>query len=381
MSVAIDCVEFARLLTKEAYLQGARYVTVRFHDEKITRLHYDNCPVELFEAYPEWLALLNNSMAQKGAAILSVISEDPFVMVGIDPTKPATNTRAAHEACKEFYRALDSGKLSWCIVGAAAPAWATVVFPDLSPEEAYEKLWDSIFTATRVDQLDPIAAWENHRQGFSSRKVWLNDQKFVALHLTNSLGTDLTVKLNDQGIWQGIGDVTSEGIPFFPNMPTEEVFTTPHRLGTEGVVFSSMPLIHHGNLVENFSLTFENGRVISYHAEVGNDVLTSIFNTDERSGFLGEVALVPFSSPIRQTGILFYNTLFDENAACHLAVGQGFSDCLIGGCEMSEDDLVMSGVNQSATHVDFMIGTHDLSIYGINIEGSKVPIFHNGEWV
>jgi aminopeptidase len=380
LSASTDCLEFVRILTAEAYRQKARRVTVRFGDEAVTRLHYENCAVEVFEAFPEWQALLNNSMAQQGAAILSVISENPLALTGIDQRKLVASAQAAHVACKEFYDGMDQGRVVWCIVGGAAPAWAQHVFPTLSPKEATDALWEAIFTTTRVNTPDPIAAWEQHRVSFNERKAWLNSQHFETLRYRNDLGTDLSIGLNNKGIWLGGGDVTAEGREFFPNMPTEEIFTTPNRLHAEGVVYSSMPLVHHGNLVEDFSLVFEGGRVTQCHAKTGKDVLEAIFAVDDDACRLGECALVPWTSPIRQSGILFYNTLYDENASCHLALGQGFPDCLEGGRHMDEEKLRAAGVNKSATHVDFMIGTSDLDITGIRPDGSELTIFRKGEW-
>jgi aminopeptidase len=380
LSISTDCVEFARLLTEEAYRAGARHVTVRFGDEKIARLHFENCALEVFEVFPEWQALLNNSLAREGAAVLSIISEDPLALTGVDQNKLVANARASHTACKEFYDGIDQGRVVWCIAGAAAPAWAEHVFPKLTPSEALEALWEAIFKTVRVDTADPLAAWAQHRASFNERKAWLNAQHFDALRYTNKLGTDLTIGLNTKGIWQGGGDVTTDGTEFFPNMPTEEIFTTPDRLRADGVVYSSMPLVHHGSLIENFSLTFKDGRVTSCDAQVGKDVLEAIFAVDEDAAHLGECALVPWTSPLRASGILFYNTLYDENASCHLAVGQGFPDCLEGGQQMDEDELKAFGVNKSATHVDFMIGTEDLRIVGIKSDSTEVPIFLEGEW-
>lgn len=381
LSASVDNIEFARLLTEQAYLQGARQVTVRYGDDKLARLHYEHCALEVFENFPDWQALLNNSMAHKGAAVLSLTGSDPKALEGVDQNKLVAQSRSSHIACKEFYDSIDQGKTVWCIAGAATPDWAKYVFPDLPVDEAVEKLWQAIFKTVRVDENDPVAAWENHRRSFNERKVWLNAQHFDALHYTNSLGTDLIVGLNAKGIWQGGGDVTVDGTEFFPNMPTEEIFTTPDRLRADGIVYSSMPLVHHGNLVEDFSLTFKDGKVSDYSARIGREVLEAIFSVDEGAARLGECALVPWTSPIRESGVLFYNTLFDENASCHLAVGQGFPDCLEGGQEMSEDELLAAGVSKSASHVDFMIGTADLSIDGIRVDGSVVAIFKDGEWV
>jgi aminopeptidase len=380
LSISTDCVEFARLLTDEAYRAGARHVTVRFGDEKIARSHFDNCALEVFETFPDWQALLNNSLAREGAAVLNVLSEDPLALTGVDQNKLVASARASHTACKEFYDGIDQGRVVWCIVGAAAPAWAEHVFPELSPSEALAALWEAIFKTVRIDTPDPLAAWDQHRASFNERKAWLNNQHFDALHYTNSLGTDLTVGLNSKGLWQGGGDVTVEGTEFFPNMPTEEIFTTPDRLRASGVVYSSMPLVHHGSLIKDFSLSFSDGRVTDCKAKTGQDVLEAIFAVDEDAARLGECALVPWTSPIRESGILFYNTLYDENASCHLAVGQGFPDCLEGGQELDEDALKAAGVNKSATHVDFMIGTKDLSIVGVKQDGTEVKIFDRGEW-
>ena len=380
LSISLDCAEFARMLTAEAYAQGARRVTVRYGDEKIARLHYENCALEVFETFPQWQALLNNSMATEGAAILSVLSEDPTALMGIDQAKLVANARAGHEACKPFYDCMDQGKVVWCIVGAAAPAWAQHVFPDLPVDEAVDRLWQEILKTVRVDTADPIAAWEEHRASFNERKAWLNAQHFDRLHYTNNLGTDLVIGLNQKGLWQGGGDVTTEGRAFFPNMPTEEVFTTPDRLRADGVVYSSKPLVHYGSLIENFHITFKDGKAIDCSARVGQDVLEAIFAVDEDAVRLGECALVPWDSPIQNSGILFYNTLYDENASCHLAVGQGFPDCLEGGQDMDEETLKAHGVNKSATHVDFMIGTKDLLICGIKADGTEVMVFKDGEW-
>ena len=379
----ISSAPLVRLITQEAYDLGAHQVTVRYHDEVVERMHYDHCPMDVFETMPEWSALLNNSMAQNGAAILSIDSDDPEAMTGVDPQKLRARAQASHTACKPFYEALDFGRCVWCIVGGAAPAWAKKVFPELPEDEAMDALWEAIFTTVRLTSDDPaeaIAAWRAHRESFVARSKWLNDQHFDALHYTNSYGTDLTLGMTDRHIFTGGGDTTVDGVQFFPNMPTEEIFTSPDRNRAEGTVVSALPLVHHGSLIENFSLTFHEGRVVELHAEKGEDILRSIVEVDENSCHLGEAALVPFDSPIRNSGVLFYSTLYDENASCHLALGQGFPDCYIGGYDMTEDELFAAGVNKSATHVDFMIGTEDLNIDGIKKDGTVVPIFRNGNW-
>jgi aminopeptidase len=381
LQAAADCLPFARLLVEEAYLAGAKHVTVSLHDEAISRLHYDHCALEEFQKVAEWAALRNNSMAREGAAILSITSEDPQAMQGIDPAKPMAAAVAAHAACKEFYDALDLGRIPWCIVGAASPAWAARVFPGEDADKAVTQLWDAILTTVRITgEGDPVAAWAAHRRSFEQRAAWLNAQHFDALHYTNALGTNLTVGLNPGSIWKGGGDVTVAGLPFFPNMPTEELFTTPDPARTNGIVHSALPLSHNGTLIDDFSLTFKDGRAVACTAKSGQDMLEALIAADKGASQLGEVALIPYDSPIRNTGLLFYNTLFDENASCHLAIGKGFPDCIEGGTEMSEDELKAAGVNDSAIHVDFMIGTADLNITGIKANGEETPIFQNGNW-
>jgi len=373
-------VVLVRKLVKEAYEQGAKDVIVRYSDELTSRLHYEYKPIEAFEVFPEWQAILQNGIAKRGGAILFLTSEDPEAFNGIDQRKIAAFRKAAHEACKDWRDGMDLGKNVWCIAGAASPAWAKKVFPNLSEEDAVNKLWQAIFKTARVDVDDPIQAWEEHKASFAARKAWLNEQHFDALHYTNKLGTDLTIGLTPNSIWQGGGAETKNGTYFFPNIPTEEVYTSPDRSRAEGKVYSALPLIHDGTLIENFSFTFKDGKVTDYQAEKGYDTLKEIIEIDEGAKHLGEIALIPYTSPIRQTGILFLNTLFDENASCHLAIGMGFPDCYKGGLEMTKEDLKAAGINDSITHVDFMIGTEDLNITGIKPDGTEVPIFRNGVW-
>jgi aminopeptidase len=382
LQVSTSNVSFARTLTAAAYEAGARHVTVAFYDDAISRLHYDHCDLSVFEQYPAWQALRNNSLAEAGAAVLEITSEDPLAMTGIDPAKPVATARAAHDACRPFYDAMDHGRIVWCIAGAASPEWAHRVYPNVPVDKAVDDLWQAILTAARAsaDVPDPVAAWAAHRASFDARKAWLNAQGFSELHYHASNGTDLTVGLNPLGLWQGGGDVTAEGRPFFPNMPTEEIFSTPDYRRATGTAVASLPLVHNGSVIRDFQVTFKDGEVVAVAAREGQDVLESIIAVDAGARHLGEVSLVPYESPIRRSGLLFYNTLFDENAACHLALGQGFPDCLDGGIGMTEEELGQNGVNHSATHVDFMIGTADLQIIGARPDGTQTPIFQNGTW-
>lgn len=379
LNVPVQVVEFARKLVKCAYEHGASYVTVNWIDGAVSRYAYDYASLERFETMPAWSSERVNSMARNGAAVLTILSEDPLVMRGADQAKMRARTVAAHEACKPYYDAIDFGEMRWCIAAAASEQWAAQVFPQCSAAQATEKLWDAILDASRVNK-DPLAAWDEHQKSFSARKEWLNSQHFAALHYTASNGTDLFVGLIDKAHWEGGGQMGADGTYFFPNIPTEEVFTSPDRMRVDGVVYSALPLIHNGSPVRDFWIRFKDGQAVDFDAREGKDVLEAIITTDENSCRLGECALVPFRSPIRDTGILFYETLFDENASCHLAFGKGFPECYENGYELSCLELLNAGVNDSATHVDFMIGTEDMNISGICADGTEVEIFVDGNW-
>lgn len=380
VDASIENYELAREIAKVAYDIGAKDVIVHYNDEVITRLRYENCDVEHFQEIPKYLQELRNDYALKHAAIVTITSADPESLKGIDPQKILARNRAMHESCKTFYDHLDLGIDRWCIVGAPSVAWANKVFPEMSDEEAVEALWKAIYHVTRCDQEDPIKAWNEHRHSFERRVGILNEKKIKSLHYTNGLGTDLTIELNPDYLFAGGGSQTTDGVYSFPNIPTEEIFTSPYYLGVNGIVYSSMPLNYNGQIIDEFSMTFENGRIVNYDAKVGYDTLKSIIETDEGSHYLGEVALVPYDSPIRQMNILFYNTLFDENAACHLAVGKGFGECIENGLSYNKEQLKEKGINDSLTHVDFMIGTKDLSIVAKLQDGQEFVIFENGNY-
>ena len=380
VDASIENYELAREIAKVAYDIGAKDVIVHYNDEVITRLRYVNCDVEHFQEIPKYLQELRNDYALKHAAIVTITSADPESLKGIDPQKILARNRAMHESCKTFYDHLDLGIDRWCIVGAPSVAWANKVFPEMSDEEAVEALWKAIYHVTRCDQEDPIEAWNEHRHSFERRVGILNEKKIKSLHYTNGLGTDLTIELNPDYLFAGGGSQTTDGVYSFPNIPTEEIFTSPYYLGVNGIVYSSMPLNYNGQIIDEFSMTFENGRIVNYDAKVGYDTLKSIIETDEGSHYLGEVALVPYDSPIRQMNILFYNTLFDENAACHLAVGKGFGECIENGLSYNKEQLKEKGINDSLTHVDFMIGTKDLSIVAKLQDGQEFVIFENGNY-
>ena len=380
ISASVEVADFVHLVMEQAYKAGASDVVVEWMDSEAAKLRYQHSYMEKISQCPEWTSLMRNTMAQRGAAFLSIRSDDPRVLADVDPKKPAAAQKASRNACGPFVEAHRNGTMPWCIIGAASPKWAQAVFPDLPEQEALDRLWDAIFQTARVDSGDAVAAWEAHRQEFQKRIAWLNEQGFDALHYQNSLGTDLTVGLLPGGIWCGGGAATADGRWHFMNLPTEEVYTAPHRERTEGTVYSSMPLNFNGNLIDQFYLTFEKGRVVDFGAKQGEEVLRSILEMDEGAKYLGECALVPYDSPISNLGILFYNTLYDENASCHLAVGSGISEAIEGGMSKSREELLQVGINDSLTHVDFMFGTADLSITGIRPDGTRVPVFQNGNW-
>lgn len=377
---SIECYDLVREIAKAAYQAGAKDVIVHYTDEKISRLRYENCNREHFENIPQYLVELRNQYALRHAAIMTITSSNPEAMKGIDPLKIQTWSSAMHKACQTFYDHLDLGIDRWCIAGAPSLAWANKVFPDMSDKEAVQALWQAIFKVTRCDHNDPIEAWNDHRRSFERRVKILNEKKIKSLHYTNSLGTDLTIGLNDKYLFAGGGSYTTDGVYSFPNIPTEEIFTSPNKKSVDGIVYSAMPLNYNGNIIDEFTITFKDGRIVDYSAKQGYDVLKSIIETDEGSHYLGEVALVPYDSPIRNMGILFYNTLFDENASCHLAIGRGFSECIEDGLTMNKEQLLEKGINDSLTHVDFMIGTDDLSIVATLDDGEEFVVFENGNF-
>ena len=376
----VECADFARRVVRAAYAEGAGHVTVIWTDDAITRMGYENVDIEFFRHTPSWKVEQLDSLAEAGACFLFVEGSDPSALDGIDPAKPAAVAHARNTECLSFRNGMDFGRNVWCIAGAPVMAWAKEVFPDCSDYEAYYRLWVAILKVARADGEDPQQAWETHNAMFEKNKRLLNESHFDSLHYVSKNGTDLTVGLNAAGIWEGGAGRTVDGTVFFPNIPTEEVFTSPDRSRADGVVYSALPLVHSGQIVDDFWLRFEGGRVVDYDAARGKEVLRHVIETDENSCRLGECALISKSTPIRQSGILFYDTLYDENASCHLALGTGFPECLEGGLDLDKDALLVQGVNQSTTHVDFMIGTDDLNVTGVTPAGEEVPVFCNGSW-
>ena len=380
VNAPIEGAEFVRLVAKHAYEAGASEVHVNWSDEVMTRLKYEHAPMEVFENFPKWYADGLVDYAEKGAGFLSISCQDPELLKGIDPKKIAANNKSSSLALKEFRNYTMNDKNTWCVVSIATKSWAKRVFPDLSEDEAVEKLWEAIFNATRINTEDPIEAWKEHMANLKKKVDFLNDLQLKSLHYTSSNGTDLVVELPEGHIWAGGGAVDSKCVNFAPNMPTEEVYTMPLKTGVNGIVYNTKPLNYGGKLIDGFWLKFKDGKVVDYDAEVGKETLTDLLNIDEGAKYLGEVALVPYSSPISQSNIVFLNTLFDENASCHFALGKAYPTNIKGGSEMTDEELEAHGVNTSITHVDFMIGSKDMSIIGETKSGEKVQIFKDGNW-
>ena len=381
LQAPVERADFARRVVAAAYRAGAGHVTVIWQDDAVSRLTYENCDLSFFRHTPSWQVEQLNSLAQDGAAFLFLEGRDPSVLKGIDPAKPAAASKARNTECKVFRDGMDFGRNVWCIAGVPVQAWASEVFPRLSPAEALYRLWVLILEVSRADGEDPESAWETHNASFEKAKRFLNGHRFDALRYEAANGTDLTVGLPAGHVWDGGAGRTQSGVTFFPNIPTEEVFTSPDRLRADGIVHASMPLVHAGQIVRDFWLRFEGGRVVDFGAEQGYEVLRHVIETDEGSCRLGECALVSKNTPIRQSETLFFDTLYDENASCHLALGKGFPECVAGGVSLDEEGLLARGVNQSATHVDFMIGTDDMNIYGVSADGQETPVFTSGQWV
>lgn len=376
----IECAPITRVIAETAYREGARDVVIVWNDELFAKVRFLNAPEEVFEEFPDWQKDLYLSYMRKGAAFLTISANDPELMKDVNSERMMKAQKASSIALKEYREQLMSNKNVWCVISIPTVSWAKKVFPQSSESEAMEKLWEAIFRTVRVDQKDPVAAWSDHKTNLKKRMDYLNSLQLKELHYKNSLGTDLTVELPEGHLWLGGSEFTPEGVEFVANMPTEEVFTLPKKTGVNGKVISSMPLNYNGNLIENFSLTFKEGRIVDFTADRGYEALKNLVGTDEGSHYLGEVALVPYDSPISNAKILFYNTLFDENASCHLAIGKAYPVCLKGGERLSSEELAKAGVNDSFEHEDFMVGTKDLEITGVTLDGKEVVIFQQGNF-
>lgn len=379
LTAPLAALPLVRRIAAHAYKAGAGVVTPIFSDEELTLARFHHASDISFDRAANWLYEGMAKAYANGAARLAVAGDNPALLAGEDPAKVSRLNKATSVAYQPALEKIAGFDINWNIVSYPAPAWAALVFPDLSVVEAMRALADAIFAVSRVDNNDPVAVWADHNRQLKKRSTWLNDERFSALHFIGP-GTDLTVGLADDHEWHGGASVAKNGITCNPNIPTEEVFTTPHAHRVEGYVCSTKPLSHQGTLLDGISMKFEKGRVVEAHAAKGEAVLNELLDTDEGARRLGEVALVPHSSPISASGLLFYNTLFDENAACHIALGQCYSKCFHNGGSLSAEEIAARGGNRSLIHVDWMIGSGNIDIDGIRADGSRVPVFRKGEW-
>jgi len=379
LTAPMAALPLVRKIAEHAYKAGAGIVQPIFSDEEITLNRYRYAADASFDKAPGWLFEGMAKAFDGNAARLAISGDNPMMLAGEDPAKVARANRATSMAYKPALEKITGFDINWNIVSYPNAAWARLVFPDDPEEVAVRKLADAIFAASRVDVEDPIGAWKAHNAKLKERWTWLNGQQFASLHYVGP-GTDLTIGLADEHRWKGGASEAKNGITCNPNIPTEEVFTTPHSQRVEGYVRSTKPLSHNGTLIADIEVKFEAGRIVEAKASKGEAVLQKVLDTDEGSRRLGEVALVPHSSPISKSGVLFYNTLFDENAASHIALGQCYADCFINGTKMSPDEIAKRGGNKSLIHIDWMIGSDKIDIDGLKADGSKVPVMRKGEW-
>jgi len=375
----IPAAGFVRMVAKKAYQAGAKEVHFRWIDDDLTLTRYTYAPDEVFQSYPKWEVEGLERLAERGAAFLDLRSPELDLLNAIDPERIAQNNKTVSKALESYRDYRMSDKVSWSILMIPSEAWAKKLFPDLEVNTAIQRLWEILFKMTRADREDPIQAWKDHQKTLDEKLNYLNAKKYHKLHY-KAPGTDLMIEFPKGYQWAGGAADNIKGTSFFPNIPTEEVFTLPLKTGVNGTVTSTMPLNYSGTLIEKLSLTFQDGRIIESNAEKGSEILQHLVDTDEGSHYLGEVALVPNNSPIAQSGLIFFNTLYDENASCHLAIGKAYPKCLENGINMTREELDAHGVNKSLVHVDFMMGSAQLDIDGITASGEKEPVFRDGLW-
>jgi aminopeptidase len=380
LTAPLDAAPLVRRITEHAYRAGASLVTPIYGDDEAVLARFRFAPDESFDTAPGWLFDGMAAAYRRGAARLAVVGDDPALLASQDPDKVARANRARSQAYVPALELIAGFAINWTIVSYATPAWARAVFPGEPEDVAVARLWDAIFSASRIDGPDPVAQWQAHNRALATRTAILNERRYAALRFRGP-GTDLTVGLADDHEWQGGATTAKNGVLCNANIPTEEVFTTPHRDRVDGVVRSTKPLSYQGTLIEDIAVRFEKGAIVEATASSGAEVLAKVIATDEGARRLGEVALVPYSSPISKSGLLFFNTLFDENAASHIALGQAYSKCIRGGVAMSEADLVARGTNRSLIHIDWMIGSAEIDVDGVAEDGRAEPLMRGGEWV
>jgi aminopeptidase len=379
MTASLDSVALARRITEHAYRAGGSLVTTLLNDEDSALLRYRHAPDASFDHAAKWLYDGMAAAFKSGAARLAIAGANPALLSNEDPGKVSRANRAVSQAYRPALELITRHEINWTIVPGATPAWAAAVFPNDNPEDALRKLWDTIFATTRINTVDPVSAWRAHDAELQKRAAFMNAKRYFALQYRRP-GTDFCLGLADDHEWLGGGTTAGNGVYCIANMPTEEIFSAPHKDRADGIVTATKPLSHQGTMIEGIQVRFEKGRIAEAHATRGQEVLEKLIDTDEGARRLGEVALVPHSSPIAQSGLVFLNTLFDENAASHIALGQSYSSCLRDGDKLSAEQLAAKGANDSLIHVDWMIGSGELDIDGITASGAKEPLMRGGEW-
>ncbi|SUE45128.1 aminopeptidase [Roseomonas gilardii] len=379
MTAPLDALPLVRRITEHAYKAGASLVTTLLSDEEMTLARFRHAPDSAFDTAPGWLFEGMGRAFAGNAARLAITGEDPNLLSAQDPEKVSRANRARSKAYLPALERIVNFDINWTIAAFATPSWARAMFPEETPEAGVAKLWDAIFAASRVDAADPVAAWAEHNASLHARTRLLNGKRYGALRFRGP-GTDLTVGLADGHAWLGGAEVAKNGITCNPNIPSEEVFTTPHAARVEGHVRSTKPLSYGGTLIRDIAVRFEGGRIVEAQASTGLEVLQKVLDTDEGARRLGEVALVPHSSPISASGLLFFNTLFDENAACHIALGQAYKTCFENSAALTDEAFQAQGGNKSLIHIDWMIGSGEVDVDGITASGEAEPVMRRGEW-
>ena len=379
MTSSTDAMPLARRITEHAYRAGASLVTTLFSDDEATLMRYRFAPNESFDKAAKWLYEGMAAAFKSGAARLAIAGGNPALLSNEDPERVGRANRAVSKAYRPALELITRHEINWTIVASATPAWAAAMFPGEAPEAALAKLWEVIFATTRINTADPVSAWKAHDADLQRRAAFLNEKRYAALHYRGP-GTDFRLGLADDHLWIGGGTTAGNGIYCIPNMPTEEVFTTPHKDRADGTVTATKPLSHQGTMIEGIHVRFEQGRIVDLKATKGEEVLKKLIETDDGARRLGEVALVPQSSPIAASGQVFFNTLFDENAASHIALGQAYCGCLRDGDKLTPEQLAAMGANDSLIHVDWMIGSDKLDIDGVTASGAIEPLMRQGEW-
>lgn len=385
LNSSVETAFFARMCAEEAYKAGAIEVVVFYSDEKFSRIKMENTSAEVLETVLPWqkgrYLDYTSTYGPDKVCVLHIVSSDPEIYKGLDTAKINKAQQVYSKAMRDWYDLVHANKVQWSIAAIPSVAWAAKVFPDMPPQQAVEKLWDAVLTASRADTGRPVQEWETHNANMQRRTAWLNNLGLEAIHMRGENGTDLIVGLPENHKWLGGGENSYYNVYFYANVPTEEVFSAPHRMKVDGVVKSSMPYVYGGNLIKGMEIHFKEGLVVKYTAEEGGELLDQMLSADEGAKRIGEIALVPASSPIRKSGILFYNTLYDENAACHIAFGSSYHSCVEGGENMTAEERLACGLNDSVIHEDVMVGTPGMDIDGILPDGGTVAIFRKGEWV